>query len=402
MFRNTVFPTLCGVTILLSGCGKDVDPANDRSQSSSSSLPTVSIQSATTGSDAKSVDAAEGSPEWLLSEIRRLKRKTLPESKDLEEIRRLRRDRNLRIIELATESIRQMHQQEGMEVIYAAAVHEMLDARTQNAIQGDQDDVEALYSDVASLERQHPNTEYSVEGALALVRLAHSKARKYAGEKPEWLTELSRQARLFANSHPAETARSVPLLFSAGRSCELNGQLDDALPCFEMLKQKFPDTHQGQQSFAILRRLNLIGKRLQLEGPTPGGQMISIEDYRNKATVVYFWSSAEPQFAPIVEQLIALDAKYAKYGLHFIGVNLDETKDAIQTFLEKNRLPGEQIFFAKAGQQRWDNPIARYYGVLDIPQIWLVRPDGRVSDNGATKALESKVRHLLKTPVQPE
>ena len=402
MFRNTVFPTLCGVAVFLSGCGKGDDSSADQAGSTSSTLPTVSIPSAAAEPETNPSGDVEGSPEWSLNEIKRLKRETLPETKDLDRLRRLRRDRNLRIIVLATETIRQTHQREGMEAMYSAAVHEMLDARTQNAIQGDQDDVEALYSDVGSLERQHPDSEYSVEGALSLVRLAHAKARQHAGEKPEWLTELSRQARLFANRYPSETARSVPLLFSAGRSCELNGQLDDAIPCFELLKKDFPDTRQGQQSFAILRRLNLVGKQVQLEGPTLNGEMISIGDYSNGSTVVYFWSSAEPEFAATAKQLTDLETKYAEYGLRFIGVNLDDTRKSLATYLRETRLPGEQIFFADAGQHRWDNPIARYYGVLDIPQIWLIQADGVVFDNNAQRELESKTRQLLKKRSQTQ
>ena len=249
---------------------------------------------------------------------------------------------------------------------------------------------------VASLERQYPESSVSVEGALALVRLAHTKARRYGSEKPEWLTEFSRQARLFANSHPTEVARSVPLLFTAGRSCEVNGLLKDAVPCFEMLKEEYPDTPQGQQSFGILRRLNLVGQSVQLEGPTLSGRVVSIDDYRNRVSVVYFWSSKEPGFQPISEKLLMLDQKYRRAGLRFIGVNLDETESEATEYLRTHQLPGEQIFFSEKDQQRWNNPIARYYGVISIPLIWIVEAGGGVSDNDAQlDSLETSVRQSL-------
>lgn len=389
------------ITAISIGCGQSSDQQSagttDMDSAARSGLPTASIQAGVT--EPAPIEAGRvvaGTPEWALEEIKRVRLQQLPETKDLEVLRDARRQRNLKIVELATSAIRQTHQQPQTKSLFTAAVHELLDARTQNAIQGSQDEVEVLYSDVAALERQYPDSSVSVEGALALVRLAHTKARRYAGEKPEWLTEFSRQARLFASQHPTETARSVPLLFTAGRSCELNGLLEDAIPCFEMLKEEFANTPQGQQSFGVLRRLNLVGQSVQLEGPTLSGRVVSIDDYRNRVTVVYFWSSKEPGFQPISDQIVDFDKKYRRAGLRFIGVNLDDGRDEAEEFLKQVDLPGEQIFFPKSGQQRWGNPIARYYGVLDIPQVWIVQPGAVVCDRAVElRPLEEKVRRLL-------
>ena len=35
------------------------------------------------------------------------------------------------------------------------------------------------------------------------------------------------------------------------------------------------------------------------------------------------------------------------------------------------------MFFAE-GKRRWDNPIVTYWGIVDIPTVWVLDRDGKV------------------------
>ena len=132
--------------------------------------------------------------------------------------------------------------------------------------------IEDLYQDRDELYERDPKSKAANEAAFVVARFAHTKARDYAKQEPRWLTEFSHQARAFAVSFPDDAARAVPLVYAAGLSCELNGQMDEALACYALLRDNFPKSPQGQQILAVLRRLQMVGKPVELAGPTIDGK----------------------------------------------------------------------------------------------------------------------------------
>src|SRR4029079_4234060 len=115
------------------------------------------------------------------------------------------------------------------ERLFASAVHNMLEARLQQALAGDRENIDALYDDAADLFKRDPKSAAAADAAHTLVNLAYSMAKGGTGSNPQWLGEFSRQAMHFAGSFPAEERRSLPLLFTAARSCELAGMTKEAI-----------------------------------------------------------------------------------------------------------------------------------------------------------------------------
>ena len=334
-------------------------------------------------------------PAQILAEIRSIKLRPVPPAASADELRSTRRKRNDEIIQLATYVIRETHGHAKEEDAFNLAVHEVIEARLQVAIQGEQPDIDMLYSDVEALESQYPQSNAARDGTLALVRLAHTFARQAASDETKWIEEFSRLARLFAERYPSESARAVPLLFAAGRTCELHGLLDHAKPCYSLLKKRFADTSQGQQSFGILRRLELVGQPMQLQGLTLGGKQFDIKETKAATTVVYFWSSQEAETIPLAASLTELDQKYRRHGLRFVGVNLDEREEELRAFANKHTMPGAQLFHDDPDARRWENPSARFYGILKIPSLWVVNSKCVTTANPSLHDLESKVREAL-------
>jgi len=338
----------------------------------------------------------EGSPEWGLKEIARLRVEPYPETEDVEELRKARKARNDRIVELAAGVVRQTHQRAEDERLFNVAVHYMLEARLQSALQGDRESIDALYDDAASLWERDRNSKAAADAAITLVNLAYANAKSTLPKDTKWLKEFVRQASHFAVNFPNEEGRSVPLLFTAAYSCELNGLTEDAISAYSLIQKKFPQSRHAERVTGILRRLKLTGQPLQLGGPTLGGGYTSIDQFAGKVTLIVFWTAgarATQEATPILKDL---EAKYGKHGLSILGICLETEEAAAQAFIKQHELTWPQILHTEEGKQGWNNPVATYYGVVEVG-IWLVDQEGRVvSTSVPTADLEKQILPLLK------
>lgn len=384
-------------------------------------LPKAAGKKATDDSDsAASKEPAKGSPEWLLGEIQRVRLLPLPQelsgesekedeedddqpltpeqekkfAEEIERTRGIRRERNFQIIKLAEECLQKTSQNPAQEPLFCAAVHNLLDARLQLALQGDPESIDALYEAEKVFYERNPKSESASEAALTLVNLTHANAVRYGTKDPRWLKEFSKRAQVYAARFPEEAPRSVPLLMAAGRSCENNGQLDEARTCYGLLSSKFKDTAQGQQAEGVLRRLQLKGQELDLSGPGIDGNDIVIKSMRGKMVLIVFWASNAQPFVQQLPKIQEITKKYKK-SVTVVGVNIDTDEKAVESFVEANHLDWQQIFFPSKSQRGWSSPVAVYYGVNSLPTMWLVDPNGVVAETNLDASnLDAKLKEV--------
>ena len=367
-------------------------------------------------------DPVKGSPEWLLLEIQRIKVLPLPgaekivekpENEDdldnekpltaeeeqklkdeFEKTKAVRRERNLQVIGLAEECIRKTAKQPDQEAEFDAAVHYLLDARLQLALQGDNASIESLYDAARTFYERKPQSASAVEAQLTLVNLTHANALRYGQTQPKWIQEFAKHSQLYATRFADEEARAVSLLSAAARSCELAGLTDDARNCYSLLITKFKDTPQAQQAQGVVRRLQLKGKSLELSGPTMDGDDLNVENYRGKMVVIVFWATHAKPFVQQLPKLTATLKKYEKYAVT-VGVNLDADESAVEAFLEQTGITWPQIFSPNRALRGWNSPLAVHYGINNLPTIWLVDPNGVVTDTAIdAENLESRLREV--------
>ena len=388
------------------GCGDQHAPqanhaAGDSATTSSTQLPTASMRSPVdTGTDLNSdqkvlVAAQEILPQpsdriaQLLDEIQQLRIAPFPE--DAQAARTARRTRNQKIVQLSSGILRLAASAESPEPIFDSAISHLLEARYQLALGGVQEDVNQLYADVQALSDRAPESDSTANGVYYLAMFAHANARLKGESELIWFSHFSRWAREFADRFPNQKERAVSLLFGAGRSCEMHAMVSsdpsdaaqlmtDARLCYSSLAHQFSETSEGQEAAAVLRRISLPGKTLsQFAGPTLDGQYVDCEDFRDKVTVVYFWDSRNAEFnnqmLPLLRQ--ALDA--AGDQLRFVGVNMDDDKTQVETFIIEHAPPGVQIFFQDDKQRSWNSPLIRFWGVSRSPSVWLIDRAGTVA-----------------------
>ncbi len=324
-----------------------------------------------------------------LAEINRLRISAFPG--DVDAARKARRERNERIIDLATRAIRGTMNEASRSPQFDSAIRQLLEARFQIALTGTEEDIESLYSDVQALCDRDPKSSAAAEGVYTIARFAHTKAGLTGRTQPVWFETLSRWAREFADRFPDDQKRGPSLLFGAGRSCELHATastdselssrlLTESRLCYTALAEKFPTTDQGQEATAALRRLALPGQVLtQFSGPTSDGGYVSAEDFKGKPTLIYFWDSQSDEFRETVLPALArIREQLPPERLRIIGVALDEDESELNAFLEEHQAPGQQIFFPQVTQRSWKSPLVRFWGLAASPSIWVLNSDAKV------------------------
>lgn len=407
MFRFCQFAILLAFGASFStGCGsrEDIDSAGIKETAAGvivsvnapdqEPLPT---DGATLGSNA----TAEDKVTTALKTISQLRAAPLPE--DIQQARDARRIRNLHIVQLATSVLRLTIEQEDRDQHFAAGIRQLLEARFQLALNGSAQDIDQLYADVQALSDRDPNSDHAAEGIYYLAKFAHTKARLLGRSDVVWFENFSRWAREFADRFPAQQDRAAALLFGAGRSCEMHSVVTDSATeasrlkteaklCYTTLTEQFASTTQAAEAVAVLRRMGLPGNRLsQFAGPTLTGNYVNADQFVDKVTVIYFWDEQNPEFREKLLPLLQQADDASNNQLRFVGVPMAEDKATLQTYLQQNQVPGQQIFFADAAQRSWNSPLVRFWGISSCPSVWLIDRNGVVKsvDVGGLQLVET-------------
>jgi peroxiredoxin len=126
----------------------------------------------------------------------------------------------------------------------------------------------------------------------------------------------------------------------------------------------------------------------------PEGKEISLkESLGPKVTIIDFWASWCPPCRKENPNMVALYKKFHDKGLNIIGVSLDKTADKWKEAIQKDGLPWAQV----SNLMYWDEPIAKQYGVEQIPAPFVLDAAGKiVARDIYGDELEKKVAELVK------
>ena len=220
-------------------------------------------------------------------------------------------------------------------------------------------------------------------------RLAVAKGTEFEEIQKWWLETLAKFVQAYSKAEDAADA-----LQQLGMVSELMGKETEAKNWYRKLAKDFADKPMAAKAKGAIARLESEGKPLDLAGPILGsGTAFDISRLRNKVVAVYYWASWNGQCVGDFAKLKMLLDTYGSKGFEVVGVNLDSSVDEATSFVKRAQVPGYQLY--KDGGL--DSPMAVQYGILVLPNLFLVGKDGKVHSRTVQVGnLEEELKKLLK------
>ena len=204
-----------------------------------------------------------------------------------------------------------------------------------------------------------------------------------------WLAQLEEYAKTFPKSEDAPEA-----LWQLAVTHEFGGKLTTARRWYDKLIAEHADSNAGSRAKGALHRLDLEGKVLKLSGPGLDGKTIDVSQFNGKVLLVVFWSTWAKPFTEDLPQLQALRKQYVTSGFSILGVNLDMTSEPISAYRKTHGITWYDIH--QPGGLVESEP-AKQFGIILLPTMFLVGPDGKVISRATSVAdLKKQLPDLLK------
>ncbi|HEY8504760.1 MAG TPA: thioredoxin-like domain-containing protein, partial [Gemmataceae bacterium] len=236
----------------------------------------------------------------------------------------------------------------------------------------------------------------NLAGYVAFREMSADYSRRLREADPEETAKVQEhwQERLkqFVNDYPG--ADDAPeALMQLGMVSEFTGKETEARNWYTQLVKHHPRHLLAARAAGAVRRLDLEGKPLELSGPVLGTQEpFDISRLRGKVVIVYYWASWNQQTASDFARLKGL--LDAHEGVELVTVNLDTGDAEAINFLRGHPVPGTHLHQPPGGLE---SPLATQYGVLVLPNMFLVGKDGKVVNrNAQIVTLEDDLKKLTK------
>ena len=186
-----------------------------------------------------------------------------------------------------------------------------------------------------------------------------------------------------------ESADSLEQLKLVAKMYERDGKADAKIP-FNVKPADKKSEQKGTSEISKVSHTEKIGKpAMDFQAMDLKGQQLSLKKYRGQVVLLDFWAT---WCVPCIAEMPHLKEIYDKYKdqqFEIIGISLDQTQVALDSYIEEQNITWPQ-FLDNGGT------VARIYNVTGIPATFLIDGEGivrKVELRGS--ALEDAVGELV-------
>ncbi|WP_153559192.1 redoxin domain-containing protein [Roseimaritima sediminicola] len=231
--------------------------------------------------------------------------------------------------------------------------------------------------------------DFQVISAEYATRLQGSKSEDFPKIQEWYLENLTEFVERYESTPEAGKA-----MLQLALSKEFEAKEKEALQWYRRVAKEFPGETAGAKAAGAVRRLDSVGKSLDLRGETIDGKSFRLSSLRGRPVVLHYWAAWCEPCKQDMRRLRQLQAQYQKAGLEIVGVSVDSTREDAAEFLRANPLPWTQLF-AEGGME--GSRLANELGVQTLPTMLLIDKSGKVVQHNVQVAqLGEELDELLR------
>jgi len=203
----------------------------------------------------------------------------------------------------------------------------------------------------------------------------------------KWLTSLEAFVTQYASSPDAAEA-----MLQLAIGYEFSGKEDKALEWFGKIVGDFGTSEIAKKAAGAKRRLESVGKTMQLQGDLVDGRKFDVSSYRGKIVLIHYWAT---WCEPCKQDMSLISTLLNRYPKEFapVGVNLDNELGTAKSFVTTKKLSWPQLYDEGGLESR----LANEMGILSLPTMLLIDKNGRVINrNIHASEIETELKKLVK------
>ncbi len=207
----------------------------------------------------------------------------------------------------------------------------------------------------------------------------------------------------YADNHP-KAFISLLILGESFRSPDFN--LEKTKKTYNSLEESLKNSKMGKKIKEQIGQMEKLLKAPKATTPptvgqvapdfsakTPQGIDMSLKQAMGKVTVIDFWASWCGPCRKENPNVVAIYKEFHAKGLNIVGVSLDKDMNKWKEAIAKDNITWTQI----SHLQEWNEPIAKQYGVEQVPTTFLLDATGKiVAKDLRGDELKAKIAELLK------
>ncbi len=219
--------------------------------------------------------------------------------------------------------------------------------------------------------------DFQAIGSEYVVR--QSPADADFAEVQDWYLESLSE---FVDRYP-ETSEAGQAMLQLGLSKEFEDKEKEALGYYRKVAESFPNSDAGEMATGAVRRLESVGRQIELDGTTLDGQAFSLANLRGQPVVLHYWATWCEPCKQDMKLLRRLQSQHQQEKLAIVGVNLDLGRERPAAYLQEAEVSWTQLY-EDGGLE--GSPLAKRFGVQTLPTMMLIDRSGKVVEHNIRAA----------------